>query len=548
MDMLSPGTEINGFRIIDKIANGNMGMVYRAIQINLNREVALKVLFPQTTQDEDFVRGFFREAQAAAAFTHQHIVQAYDVGKTDDDLYYFAMELVDGGDIQEKIKAEGHLNTTDTLSMLVGIADGLHHGNTTRQLTHSDLKPANILLTTHGVAKLADLGLARMGGEIQGESDGIMLTPLYAAPEMINETWKAGDPRADIYSFGATIYEMLSGTPPFNDKDYHKILDMQLHDKHVSLSILNPTIPQAVSDFVDSLLQKQPQDRPQDWAEVKKSMEQLLRNPKASAKKKKVFHVNSSKHFKKEKTNSHKPLLIVLSLLVITGLIFVFVLPNKNKDQSKEATTNSSPEVVASPTNQDTPKEPTKKPELITEQTQAPKPIKVEPTKVKVLTPEELLYRAKLKTLLNANLKDWNEAAEALAISVPDDKIKFYSQINTILDDSIKSLIEFHKKYNPQGSSFHIIEKTPESLILHSYRPYGTLEKIIPLGAPEAKQTLLLNVSKVTQDKRNEMHSLFRLQLLLNGSNTKALEKWLTMIKKPHLAEIIKDIIQAQKS
>ncbi len=112
-------------------------------------------------------------------------MQAYDVGQSEDELYYFAMELVDGGDVLELIKTNDSIIYKDALPLMTGIAEGLHYGNSTRQLTHGDLKPANILITRQGEAKLADLGLARMGGEIQGESDGIMLTPMYAAPEMI---------------------------------------------------------------------------------------------------------------------------------------------------------------------------------------------------------------------------------------------------------------------------------------------------------------------------------------------------------------------------
>ena len=177
-ELLPEGREIGGFRIDKAIGHGNMGIIYRAIQINLNRPVALKVLFKTVAEDQDFVRSFFREAQAAAAFTHQNIVQAFDVGQSDDGIYYFAMELIDGGDISLQLKQTGIYDPVDALEKMLGVADGLDYGSTLRKLTHGDIKPANIMITKNGTFKLADLGLARMGGEIQGESDGLMLTPL----------------------------------------------------------------------------------------------------------------------------------------------------------------------------------------------------------------------------------------------------------------------------------------------------------------------------------------------------------------------------------
>ena len=114
-ELLPAGRELGGFRIIEAIGNGNMGLIYKAVQINLNRPVALKVLFKSIADDEEFVRSFFREAQAAAAFTHQNIVQAFDVGETDDGIYYFAMELIEGGDIAQKMEAEGPFSSDDAL-------------------------------------------------------------------------------------------------------------------------------------------------------------------------------------------------------------------------------------------------------------------------------------------------------------------------------------------------------------------------------------------------------------------------------------------------
>lgn len=349
LKILAPGTLINGFCILEKIASGNMGTVYSATQVNLNRKVAIKVLFEHTVQDQDFLRGFFREAQAAAAFTHQNIVQAYDVGHTEDNLYYFAMELVDGGDVLELIKEKESIIYKDALPLLTGIAEGLHYGNSTRQLTHGDLKPANILITRQGEAKLADLGLARMGGEIQGESDGIMLTPMYAAPEMILGEWKSGDPRADIYSFGATLYHMLAGHPPFEDKSFNAILRMQVEEEHIPLKKAKAKIPQGVSDFVDHLLEKDLSKRPQNWAEVIEALQQL--KLKASVYQNAADKKTKSKVFDRAKSDNNKSKKTLIAVIAGFFLLATIALTLINIDQSapknpKAKQNTSKPEAI----------------------------------------------------------------------------------------------------------------------------------------------------------------------------------------------------------
>ncbi|MEN9359153.1 MAG: hypothetical protein RL095_688 [Verrucomicrobiota bacterium] len=324
---LPPGREVGAFQIEGPLGRGNMGVVYKALQVNLRREVALKILPPAIARDDDFLRAFFREAQAAAAFTHQNIVQAFDVGKSDDGLFYFAMELVDGGDIAAKIKQEQRIDAVESLKLLVGVADGLDYGSQARRLTHGDLKPANILLTRNGKAKLADLGLARMGGEIDGESDGIMLTPLYASPEMIQNKWEVGDPRADIYSFGATLYHMIAGHPPFEADDYQQVMTMQQHSPHRHLVDIVPGCPAPISRFVDHLLEKKPEDRPQTWKEVKSRMDELIADPTEARKRKPAgiqikggVHYtqphHSLEHEKAKKTSILIPALILAGLAV----------------------------------------------------------------------------------------------------------------------------------------------------------------------------------------------------------------------------------------
>jgi serine/threonine protein kinase len=224
MTRFTSGTVIAGYQIRKFIAAGNNGDVYEAVQLSLARPVALKILRPQIADDPDFVRAFIREAQAAAAIQHPAVVQAYDVGRSVEGHLYFAMELVDGVDVSVLLQQRGRIEPSEAMILIRAVAAGLAYGHRSRGLTHGDLKPSNLLINREGQVKLADLGLARMHGEAQAAADGIYLTPQFAAPEVISGTWKTGDPRADMYSLGATLHCLISGSPPFNHGDYRHIL------------------------------------------------------------------------------------------------------------------------------------------------------------------------------------------------------------------------------------------------------------------------------------------------------------------------------------
>ena len=194
---------VSGYDIIAEIGHGNNGNVYYAIQTRLKRPVALKILSENLANDESYVQRFYHEAQTAAQLSHPNVVRAYDVGHAESEHFYFSMELIEGEDILSLIKDRGGLDWRESLEYLKSIAAALDYGMSKCRLTHGDIKPANIMVTHRGDVKLADLGLACLGGE--AKSEDVMLTPYYAAPEVILGEWETGDCRADIYSFGATL-------------------------------------------------------------------------------------------------------------------------------------------------------------------------------------------------------------------------------------------------------------------------------------------------------------------------------------------------------
>lgn len=269
---IAPGTVVAGYRVKRELGRGAMAVVYLAIQENLERPVALKILTENLASNQEFVQRFFNEARAAASFTHPKIIQAYDAGVAPPDIYYFAMEYIEGETLYNRIKRERKLSPSIALTIAVDIADALDYGWKRQKLVHGDIKPENIMCSVRGETKLADFGLAKVTGhDYAGE--GIMLTPLYASPEAILGKAQHGDCRPDIYSFGATIYHALAGEPPYPGTDPQEVMKMHLQRPVPVLMERNPKVTRELSDFVGRLLAKAPDDRPASWEEVMHALE-----------------------------------------------------------------------------------------------------------------------------------------------------------------------------------------------------------------------------------------------------------------------------------
>lgn len=274
--ILQAGTCIGGYRIENEVGRGAMAVVYRAIQLNLDRPVALKILTEELARNEEFVGRFFNEARAAAALSHANIIQAYDAGVTDTGIYYFAMEFVEGETLLKRIQRDGALPVAEGVTICLHIAEALNYGWHRQQLTHGDIKPENIMLNSQGEAKLADFGLAKVAGH-DFEGSDVMLTPLYAAPEAIQGKLQKGDCRADIYAFGATMYHILAGSPPFPGTKAQEVLQRHLNEPLMPLNQRRPGVPLYVSDFVTGLLAKDPDQRFQSWDVVAKKLSAIKR-------------------------------------------------------------------------------------------------------------------------------------------------------------------------------------------------------------------------------------------------------------------------------
>jgi tRNA A-37 threonylcarbamoyl transferase component Bud32 len=213
--------KLPGLEIIELLGQGGMGAVYKARQKQLDRIVALKILPPEVGKDPAFAERFAREARSLARLNHPHIVTVYEFGQSDDDLYYFIMEFVDGTDLRHVIRA-GELAAKEALTIVPQVCEALQYAHE-EGIVHRDIKPENILLDRRGRVKIGDFGLAKLldrpaTAYTLTQPQQRMGTPHYMAPEQIEGAHQV-DHRADIYSLGVVFYEMLTGKLPIGRFD-----------------------------------------------------------------------------------------------------------------------------------------------------------------------------------------------------------------------------------------------------------------------------------------------------------------------------------------
>jgi serine/threonine protein kinase len=226
------------------------------------KPVALKVLPADLSHEKDRVRRFLREAESMARVRHPNIVQVLNVG-SDRDLYYIAMEQVEGGDLGKLISDDQLLEVPEAIRLIMETARGLAAAHN-QGLIHRDIKPDNVLLTPDGTPKVADFGLAKAVEGVEGATqltgaNAIMGTPSYMSPEQVN-----GDPadaRSDVYSLGVLFFELLTGERPFNAAQPMAVMIMHLRDDAPPPRKLRPEIPQSISNVVERMLAKEPAER-----------------------------------------------------------------------------------------------------------------------------------------------------------------------------------------------------------------------------------------------------------------------------------------------
>ncbi|MCB9833772.1 MAG: protein kinase [Planctomycetes bacterium] len=252
------GKTIAGYQIIERLGRGGMGTVYRAKQVALDRDVALKVLSARYSNDKVFINRFFKEAQAAARLNNPNVVQVYDV-REEKGLYLISLEMMGGGTVQDLASREGQLAIKRVLEIARDAAKGLVYAEK-KGIVHGDIKPDNLMMNSEAQVKISDLGLARDAGEVahQGE-EGIFGTPHFISPEQAQG--KQVDTRSDIYSLGATLYRLLAGSTPFSGNSVREIIMKQIQEEPPDLRGLRPDCPQDLADLVAVMMAKAAEER-----------------------------------------------------------------------------------------------------------------------------------------------------------------------------------------------------------------------------------------------------------------------------------------------
>lgn len=261
-DSLSkPAERIPGYEILGKIGSGAMATVFKARQLSLDRIVAIKVLPKRLSENPEFVERFYKEGRAAAQLNHNNIVQAIDVGEA-AGYHYFVMEYVDGKTVYDDLQQGKAYTEERALDIVIQIAQALAHAHD-RGFIHRDVKPKNIMITRDGVAKLADMGLARATSDKEAaeqEAGRAYGTPYYISPEQIRGEVNI-DHRADIYSLGATFYHMVTGRVPFDGPTPTAVMHKHLREPLVPPDHINPKLSSGVAEIIEVMMAKDRNDR-----------------------------------------------------------------------------------------------------------------------------------------------------------------------------------------------------------------------------------------------------------------------------------------------
>lgn len=278
------GQKLGGrYEILEPLGQGGMSAVYKAMDPNLRRVVAVKIIHPHLSSDPEFVRRFEKEAAAVAQLRHPNIIQVFDFNH-DEGAYYIVFEFIPGETLQARLK---RLNETgrqmpveEAIKISEDVGGALAYA-AARGLVHRDVKPANIMLNVHGAAIIMDFGIVKIVGGTQHTATGAVLgTARYMSPEQI----KGGrvDERSDVYSLGVTLFEMLGGRAPYEADSAMTVMMMHVQDPIPDVRDLRPMTPAALSQVVHRMLEKEPDRRYASTAEMVAALERL-KQPETAA-------------------------------------------------------------------------------------------------------------------------------------------------------------------------------------------------------------------------------------------------------------------------
>lgn len=335
--------KLAGYHIQKRLGRGGMGTVYLACQLSLQRNVAIKILNPQLGQDKNFIQQFIGEARACATLNHPNILQVYDVGGKDGH-YYYSMEYASGGSIQRSIDGQKKLPVEEALTYMLNTACGLEYAER-KKIVHRDIKPDNLMLSEDNVVKIGDLGLAKRLDQEQGKKDNLIYgTPHFIAPEQARN--EAIDHRADMYSFGASFYRILSGQTPFQGQNIHQIIMKHVLEPPPPLISLDPSLPVDLCQVIAKMMEKDRDKRYASHGEIIQELERIQKRVQRKEQRQKAMFPDTKKREKTPETRptgevkklsqtgahrrmrrrSQKKYGMTVSVAVATGLLMLYLL------------------------------------------------------------------------------------------------------------------------------------------------------------------------------------------------------------------------------
>ncbi|MDP6118755.1 MAG: protein kinase [Planctomycetota bacterium] len=338
------------YLVIDRLGQGGMGIVYQATDTKLDRPVALKILASKYADNERYVGRFLREGQTAAAMNHPNIVAAYDVGK-EGNYYYFAMEHVEGVNLQKRVKEEGKFTEKESIDLVLQVAGALQHA-ARKSIIHRDIKPENVMVTNDGLVKLLDLGLAKATDNDDAtltQAGRFIGTPQYSSPEQVMGDLSI-DGRTDIYSLGIMLFRFATGTLPFKGETAAVIAECHLKEPMPDPHERNPELSAGICDVIRKMTEKEPAARYQTPDELIEDLKLVRKGePPIHAKASASIDLSTARsastgdsYSDLVRKKASSSLMLVAASLVVGGLLLLAYFASKKPEEPEL------PEVVAS--------------------------------------------------------------------------------------------------------------------------------------------------------------------------------------------------------
>ncbi len=326
------GKEIDNYRIIEVIGRGGMGVVYKAMDMNLEKIVALKMIDPFLARDENFLKRFKTEARALAKLENQNIVGVHALRETEFGLF-MVMEYFQAKTISEWLREKGRFTVNETMSIAPQIINAIRHAHKVGVI-HRDIKPNNILLGEDGTVKVMDFGLAKVVQE-----DGSQVTVTHAAagtlyymsPEQVKGL-KNVDKRSDIYSIGMTLYEMLAGRTPFEKGESEFVIQKQIVEGKIPSPLkFNPLIPKDLNKFIMKSIDKDADKRFQDTGEMLQTLTSIKISEESEEEKTRIISTYKEEKQKEEIKPNRKKLYFgsAAALIIIAVVLFLILRQEK---------------------------------------------------------------------------------------------------------------------------------------------------------------------------------------------------------------------------